>query len=1238
MASPVGRRTSTAPSLFIPVNTAEQPPQVQLASAIVEYTDKEIAQLLWLNPNTYIYEDMVQKVNMASIYLKKNGYTLKGVQADGNCFCNAFLGSYRTLSRKIPLLDSAGNQPSFLREQIAGIVEKKNINRAEEIKVDKNWITAAEEGELLAIALSIPIRVITFQKGEEDCGINDMLTFPKATKPSQTWETVAEEEKPEECILIVDLGRHFVYGELAENIKPGGISNTTNSPNIGGHNSVANSFGNLPQDSNSNLNLHRILNTIDVAAKMLEAFQKIFEPTDNTSSQATIEALQSVLFGHLAPDSLIDRSHEYIPSQVPRHPSVTQAVMTTFLELLVRIGMVKRPEHFQSESEKFLQASSPEDRQYKIAHKFFKDFVQNGLGYWLKVAREKIDSQDQNNSSQKAAAHKSFEIVEKFFKYMGSDKIYDPSESPLNHGVEAVDLQSLKTLSDWLNENEKKPEYDKYWQEFNFLSEKVRHQRETNLKNGIEYIFNLLKALTPEFQDVEDIEDMLAIMNEKHRLDSRKEFEEYYIRSFPTKDVFELNNLRQFWETLYSKQYGPTFYQIVCEALDPSNRESAFHQSILQLWYLSLVDTIHAYPKEARSRMPGLSFSGIPAPNFGYDMARSPNYAQWLNSNSIARASGDIIMDGFYWTVDWGASLNIGEFSDRVRKTMVISEKYSNKKLSYPNALEMPADVSEYYSKPHQYSPFIDPFAFFFLEKVYHKKFISDGNHNIFEELLKASKERGNCNPLEAFLEAAKCSLEEFKRFSENMKNLRSEGNDRIIANLGLVFGIGFNGNLFSSPPQQNGINRDEIWIAFAESGRTQPGVNLFLALLKNLVSCPSQQFCNDSLRSKEDYFFTYKDLILFHVNKEIQEHRKNLEGIPHPENAKYYQEKINSFSSLVCQLEQNKPFENLDAKHKEWITNAENWYRAPCKVNIATDEMSIAEKKAHESAREVFLHAAVQRSFTSDYPQLMPLLINHWKLELITKMREHNYSAYLIEKVNEGTLLTKVEESQVYKLIDPLIWEIHPVLKEVNQRLISQKLRQFINKKENSLNETKKSGERKIEKFKKNNPNTKEGIEKVKSCLEEAQNEVARIDEQLKMLQLPLSCWEREFFEEFKRTFFESREVGQCVEPIFAKVLGHDHFFPIYLSRSKPASCIPDAKSHSQHIVLQLGNIHSQYVIPPCDKNCQINALAHLYTSDLLREDQGADLLNTIRITQSLGEVPRRVYSLEELSDCHIS
>lgn len=143
------------------------------------FSEEEIAKHLWLDPEALI-SDFVQKVNEVAVYLCKQGFELRGVKADGNCFCRAFLKSCATLSRIIPILDAQDNKISYLRGEIANQYrssEQALLARAEQIEQDKEWITASGEGDLLARALEIPIRVVSVNQADDRCDINDMLTF-----------------------------------------------------------------------------------------------------------------------------------------------------------------------------------------------------------------------------------------------------------------------------------------------------------------------------------------------------------------------------------------------------------------------------------------------------------------------------------------------------------------------------------------------------------------------------------------------------------------------------------------------------------------------------------------------------------------------------------------------------------------------------------------------------------------------------------------------------------------------------------------------------------------------------------------------------------------------------------------------------------------------------------------------------------------------------------------------------
>ncbi|MBS4171554.1 tetratricopeptide repeat protein [Neochlamydia sp. AcF95] len=182
-----------------------------------KWNSSSTAEFLWHDPGTPISKAMLVKVNAVATYLYTEGYELKGTSGDGDCFFSAFLGSYEGLSRKIPLLDGQKDKISYLRQVLSDIVKHSNHIRAAEIIGKGAWISGLGEGDLLAAALSIPIRLITVNEERSICGIHDRLIFSQTglaeDDRSQEWETIPQEERPQEYIFIVDLGGHFIYAQ-----------------------------------------------------------------------------------------------------------------------------------------------------------------------------------------------------------------------------------------------------------------------------------------------------------------------------------------------------------------------------------------------------------------------------------------------------------------------------------------------------------------------------------------------------------------------------------------------------------------------------------------------------------------------------------------------------------------------------------------------------------------------------------------------------------------------------------------------------------------------------------------------------------------------------------------------------------------------------------------------------------------------------------------------------------------
>lgn len=170
------------------------------------YTEERIGKELWRRENQRVSKETINKVNLVASYLDKQGFELVGVPSDGNCYFSAFKTSLDSGTRKIPIVTSI----DYLRELLSSYVKNKDKERANEIEKDKDFVSATE-GDLLAIGLQIPIRVITPMEDS----VMDLVTFPDKDKDPQTWETLGDKERPKlgTYILIVDFGGHFVTAE-----------------------------------------------------------------------------------------------------------------------------------------------------------------------------------------------------------------------------------------------------------------------------------------------------------------------------------------------------------------------------------------------------------------------------------------------------------------------------------------------------------------------------------------------------------------------------------------------------------------------------------------------------------------------------------------------------------------------------------------------------------------------------------------------------------------------------------------------------------------------------------------------------------------------------------------------------------------------------------------------------------------------------------------------------------------
>ncbi|KIC76765.1 hypothetical protein DB41_EO00180, partial [Neochlamydia sp. TUME1] len=246
------------------------------------WSSSQIAKSLWDDPSTVISDAVKIKVNAVAAYLNKEGFELKGVAGDGDCFFSAFLGSYKGLSRKIPLLEEQSNKFSYLRQVLSDILKHTNSKRAKEIIKKGSWVSGLGEGDLLARALSIPIRLVTVNEDSLGCGINDMLISSKVgltskKDRSQEWKTIPQEKRPQDYIFIVDLGGHFIYAQKPLKQDKIFLSKSKISPNI------------LFSNSLSTNELKNTLKTLDCQELLSDEEIKELEQTYTQALQMAVQ-------------------------------------------------------------------------------------------------------------------------------------------------------------------------------------------------------------------------------------------------------------------------------------------------------------------------------------------------------------------------------------------------------------------------------------------------------------------------------------------------------------------------------------------------------------------------------------------------------------------------------------------------------------------------------------------------------------------------------------------------------------------------------------------------------------------------------------------------------------------------------------------------------------------------------------------------------------------------------------
>lgn len=930
----------------------------------------------------------------------------------------------------------------------------------------------------------------------------------------------------------------------------------------------------------------RLSRTVGMAAEIMRGFQILFNPPLDSEAEAyegqepdvSFQQAIGLITENSDPESLLARASELVGQVSSDIPALKSSEYGTLMELAVRAGMRERPEYFFE----LKDDNSCSDMKFSIGFKFLQEFVNGSLDTWVLLFKKSIEDKEAS-VSQRTACLEFIDGVASVIKDITSGR------DPLNKYVNPEEVQQFEGLKEWLKGNGGHEEYNKYQGKCDKLYEHIISQRDKALKEGAEYIHSLMRRIIFEPNQTERLKIL-----------KRQEFEAYVLE-YATPNIFEPNHLRSFWDELYRRQYGELFYRIVCESFDPKNKDSQMHQAVYRIWCISHLDTINEHPQEARSRMPEASIDGFPASNFGYGMGSSEAYCAWLK-NPFPRACGDIIMDAFHYAVDFGRNLDVGQLLVRLKMSLLGAGR-------------------KIYDE-HEYGDFIIPLELFLLEDVFHQPFVMGEDRTIPSELKKAA------GTGEDLFRHASEALEELKTFSKNMFLLRPS-NEKLGEKdfLGLVFGIGFNGALFGSP---NHTQKDdnEIWLSFSESGRKRGGY-LFLSFLKHVATRHSQRIGGVISTNISDNFDRYKSLIRRHLSQKI----KNTHEIPDFQWNRHMLEHIEKervqFEGFMSQLEQDIPFKYLNPELRDWVKDVSNWYCIPHDISIRVpQEMPIEEHQAQYVARNLLFDALTERQFSKEYPELIPLLFLHWKHKILENMMDDVELTSLIQLVQNYGDIPEEHREEVMKKLDQIVIQICPTLKSTWQLVIEKEFRAFIKPKADTAREKIKAFEMQAKGIKKTLKSLREAksdvslkIETAEKDLKETEQSKQQAEADLANLPTTFSVISDEEYKSFRGKFFEDRDVSQCIEPVLARVLGHDRFFPVFISRKVGET---DIKIGEDQRSLQLGRQLPQDVIAPCNKRCQHHVLGHLYVGDMLSY-QSADRLDSMRQTHGQGDVPDR-------------
>ena len=187
------------------------PPDELANSPVSEmfWTSVKIRDELWMSTLKVRDNDFnhkVRQVNCFHNYLAQQGYKLKGVESDGNCFFYSVLSSYKSQLNsgfpRINLLDSDDHQA--LREKVATL--SRNLAIAKDGKA-----ILLTEGLSLVEGLGLHIRTLSTLDNVENYSLADEIASPRVG--TRNWADLLQADRPQHYLFIVDLDGHFVYAQ-----------------------------------------------------------------------------------------------------------------------------------------------------------------------------------------------------------------------------------------------------------------------------------------------------------------------------------------------------------------------------------------------------------------------------------------------------------------------------------------------------------------------------------------------------------------------------------------------------------------------------------------------------------------------------------------------------------------------------------------------------------------------------------------------------------------------------------------------------------------------------------------------------------------------------------------------------------------------------------------------------------------------------------------------------------------